>query len=204
MTDISYGYCHCGCGLKTTIAKQTDTRAGYVKGEPHRLIYGHWGYVPLFERFWSKVAITADDNQCWEWQAALDNKGYGQIHFNGRERKAHQIAWIYPDYVIPDRMLICHTCDNPKCCNLKHLFLGTYQDNNRDRAAKGRNNPPMGEYHPRATLTTGQIEAIRNRRSQFKTTYEDIAKEFNISHGCAWDVINFKGRFAIVYGDLKK
>lgn len=79
-------------------------------------------------KFWSKVAITANDDLCWEWQAGTNKRGYGKIGYvdDNNEHKdylAHRIAWQYPNYIIPDGLLILHSCDNPKCCNPKHLFF---------------------------------------------------------------------------------
>lgn len=34
--------CECGCGQPTPIAKKTDRKRGYVKGEPVRFRKGHW------------------------------------------------------------------------------------------------------------------------------------------------------------------
>lgn len=54
---------------------------------------------------------------------------------------AHRWAWADRFGSIPDGMRVCHTCDNPPCCNPAHLFLGTDADNAQDRASKGRNGP---------------------------------------------------------------
>lgn len=43
---IPYGYCHCGCGEKTSVAKKSDARHGHVKGEPVRYIRFHQSSSP--------------------------------------------------------------------------------------------------------------------------------------------------------------
>ena len=67
-SNIPYGYCQCGCGQKTPISKTTDKKYGRIKGEPHKYINGHLTRFSDEQRilmFWSRVNITADDNQCW-------------------------------------------------------------------------------------------------------------------------------------------
>ena len=61
---------------------------------------------------------------------------------------------------IDDALLVCHRCDNPSCCNPKHLFLGTGSDNMRDMVAKGRNKSIKGESNPISKLTTEQVRLI--------------------------------------------
>jgi NUMOD3 motif len=38
---MNSGFCLCGCGASTSIAKQTNRKLGYVKGQPVRYIVGH-------------------------------------------------------------------------------------------------------------------------------------------------------------------
>lgn len=80
---------------------------------------------------------------CWEWAKGKDKDGYGQCHASYVAKKAgvtraHQLAYITWVGKIPKGVFVCHTCDNPSCCNPKHLFLGTPLDNNKDMVKKGR------------------------------------------------------------------
>jgi hypothetical protein len=92
---------------------------------------------------------------------------------------------------IPDGMLVCHTCDNPPCCNPKHLFLGTFQDNIDDRERKGRNHPPClrGEKHGQHKLTELDVIEIRNRYSQGNESYRSLSGSFGISFGQIRNII---------------
>lgn len=133
--------------------------------------------------FWNRVIITANDNQCWLWKGAFDNKGYGNKYWNGKFRKAHQVAWILPNYVIPRGMEICHSCDNPACVNPKHLFLGTRQDNVDDMVAKNRGNYPgsKGEKNGNRKLRSEDVIAIRQKYATGNISYQILAQEFGLT-----------------------
>jgi len=78
------------------------------------------------------------DTGCLEWTAYRDRNGYGRISVWGGRQLVHRVAWIDANGPIPDGMCVCHHCDNPPCCDLTHLFLGTQSDNMADMASKGR------------------------------------------------------------------
>lgn len=64
--------------------------------------------------------------------------------------------------------LACHTCDNRPCCNPRHLYRGTRQDNARDATTRGRytstNKSFPGERNPKAKLTPDQVQQARALR----------------------------------------
>jgi hypothetical protein len=94
-------------------------------------------------RFWDKVRIG---DGCWEWQASKRATGYGQFAYLGKPSvKAHRVAWMLNRGLIPDGVCVLHRCDNPGCVRPSHLFLGTQEDNIRDREVKGRS--PTGDAH---------------------------------------------------------
>ena len=98
----------------------------------------------LADRFWPKVKILGLDD-CWEWQGAKLPRGYGKLGAGGKHRGwilATHVSWFLHTGKAPDRFVL-HTCDNPKCVNPKHLFLGTHQDNMDDQGVKGS---PSGGY----------------------------------------------------------
>jgi hypothetical protein len=80
-----------------------------------------------------KGLVRVVDSGCWEWTGYL-KKGYGWTGAGLAHRKAYALAFG----AIPAGMLVCHRCDNPRCCNPAHLWLGTNGDNIRDMARKGR------------------------------------------------------------------
>ena len=93
------------------------------------------------DRFWNKVDKTSNPNGCWEWTAFIDKdgKGYGRAYDGNTQMGAHRLSVII-DGRDPSGKYVCHTCDNPKCVNPTHLFLGTQQDNLNDMKSKGRKN----------------------------------------------------------------
>lgn len=104
--------------------------------------------VNAFEdRFWSKVAIVDDETSCWEWQAGKLKYGYGRVRVGDKNQLTHRIAWSLIYGEIPEGICVLHHCDNPPCCNPKHLFLGSIADNNADCVAKGRHIAPCGDAH---------------------------------------------------------
>lgn len=91
---------------------------------------------------------------CWEWQGYTNKKGYGSIRINGMKQRVHRAMYNLFYGAIPNGMLVCHRCDNPKCCNPDHLFLGTYSDNLKDCWDKNRRAPTVsfiGKSHTEET-----------------------------------------------------
>lgn len=105
-------------------------------------------------RFWSKVDRRGPA-ECWPWTAkAVHHGGYGAINagaIGAGKLRAHRVTYEMAHGAIPDGLVVCHRCDNPKCCNPAHLFIGTKADNTHDMMAKGRmKKPPVlsGDAHP--------------------------------------------------------
>lgn len=97
------------------------------------------------ERFWARVDRSGGAEACWPWIGCHNGPGYGQVRWDGRQQGAHRIAWEERNGPIPERLLVCHRCDNPPCCNPAHMFLGTVRDNAADMLRKGR--AASGEAH---------------------------------------------------------
>lgn len=109
----------------------------------------------LIDRFNAKY--QKDESGCWIWTASCAGKGYGQIKLPGTRRQiyAHRLSYLIHKGELPDAKHICHTCDNPKCVNPDHLFVGTSQDNHDDMKAKGRHT--YGEKSATVKSTTKEV-----------------------------------------------
>lgn len=117
--------------------------------------------------------------------------GYrGQMRYDGKAWAPARLAYFLHHGSIPEGKEICHTCDEGRCCNVKHLFPGTHLDNMRDMIAKGRARHAAGQEHERAKLTNKDVREIRRRMARRK--YGDgkrIAKDFGITHNHVLDIV---------------
>jgi hypothetical protein len=136
-------------------AVYSEMRAALIPGRycPHTI-----------ERFWSKVARGAPD-QCWPWKGGTDGRGYGKVFASDRHRKAHVVAYEIIVGPVPEGKVLCHSCDNPPCCNPGHLWPGTKRENSEDMWKKGRARPngldARGSRNSKAILTEVDIPRIR-------------------------------------------
>ena len=115
-----------------------------------------------------KDNIKITENGCWEWQKAINRSGYGIVKFKGSGFGVHRVSFGVFKHAIPEGLNVCHSCDNRKCCNPDHLFLGTQLENIRDKIDKGR------QY---TKLSLDEVLSIRHDTR----TQKVIAKEYGVS-----------------------
>lgn len=158
--------------------------------------------VKAYIRFWSKVAITADNEKCWEWQAYVDKYGYGRFAY-GKDVLCNRVVWVLIHGAIPDGLHILHTCDNPRCVNPNHLFTGTAKQNAEDRERKGRGghnknhargNGISGEQHGMCKLTDRQVLEIRHRYATESITQTALGGEYQVSGNLVSRIVTKKHR----------
>lgn len=118
---------------------------------------------------------------CNEWTGATNRWGYGNVDPKYGSGRVHVAVWMAYYGPIPDGFFVCHSCDNPRCFLIQHLWLGTVRDNNADRDAKGRQ--ARGETSGGAKLTDDAVREIRRRyidKNRYSNARE-LAEQFGVS-----------------------
>ena len=139
------------------------------------------------ELLWSKVEKKGED-ECWPWQG-YNNGKYGRVEINDKSYYAHRVIFNLAnpgkiDLNAPkdtdEYGFIMHSCDNPICCNPKHLLIGTHADNMADKVSKGRQKFFPADTGPRCKLTMEQARQARQLRKDGMSVM-NLAKQFGIS-----------------------
>jgi predicted XRE-type DNA-binding protein len=150
-------------------------------------------WLTLVSRF--NKGIRELDSGCWVCDGAeLLSSGYTRLTINqkpfGRYRiSTHRLSYQINRGSIPASLCVCHSCDNPACCNPEHLFLGTHADNARDRETKRRGQ--YGEEHPNAKLTDDEVRDI-HRKAASGLRQSEIAEKYGLTQAAVSAIVTGK------------
>lgn len=162
---------------------------------------GHTGFRPggqyrisesSYEEKLDRLKISYEKNVirtegCWDWKGPINKGGYTIMTCrkqNGAET-GHRASWLIHKGEIPKFKHICHSCDNRRCTNPDHLWIGTNKQNNDDKIKKGReakNTPPhkIGSENGASKLKEDQVKEIKELLKKGLTMVE-IGRQYNVS-----------------------
>ena len=138
------------------------------------------------EAFIKGDAITG----CHNWQGRLGDTGYAMSGLY----KAHRIVWELTNGPIPEGAYVLHKCDNRRCVNPEHLFLGTHTLNMQDMKEKGRAYPQKGETNGNAQLTEERVRYIKAVLRSIKPgikasyVYKVVGQTFKVSYAMIYHI----------------
>ena len=137
---------------------------------------------------------ATNSNGCWLWIGSANSYGYGQAWEASPNRKhihTHRKAYELWKGQVPSGSFVCHSCDNPRCCNPDHLFLGTAADNSADMKHKNRHR--FGDNHHTRKLSSGQVMEILSVPTPVPpTSVGAMAEKFGVSRACIYQILSGK------------
>jgi hypothetical protein len=128
-----------------------------------------WQQLSFEERFSASFTINKDTG-CWEWDKVHPTNVYGGIVFGGKQLSAHRASWIFHKGLEKETDCVLHRCDNRRCVNPDHLYVGDRKQNRKD----------FMERHPRAKelVDIGQKAATKGSKKKWDSMTVEQRKDF--------------------------
>jgi hypothetical protein len=145
----------------------------------------------LEERFWPRVNKDTL-NGCWIWLGASAPSGHGRIGNHNKVYQTHRVSWELEYGSIPAGLCVLHKCDNPRCVNPEHLFLGTQIENLKDMDQKKRRRVGVGIRNANAKLNNESVMEIREKYSSGSFTKTALSEKYGVSQSTIRQVVERK------------
>lgn len=116
----------------------------------------------LRSRF-ERDVLPEPNSGCWLWTGPKYVYEYGCFSIGRRSYLAHRFAFALYNGAVASKAHVLHRCDNPACVNPAHLYIGTHQQNMKDRGGRGRSSGggKKGIECPWAKIDESAVRAIR-------------------------------------------
>jgi len=145
-----------------------------------------------------KYTSLKKENGCIEWKGSRDVYGYGQFCIKSENETknkfvfAHRESYRFFNGELPEKLNVCHRCDNPCCVNPKHLWIGTHQQNHKDMHKKGReeHGAPKGKFCHSAKINEEKVRIIRKMLNAGYSQTE-VGRIFGIGQASVWKIKNW-------------
>ena len=150
--------------------RDPDRKPRRKLGEPAVITENDWDLDP--------------ETGCHNWRWGNQERRPFISSEDGKEHLAYRVAWETQYGPIPECFQVNHRCDNGRCINVDHLYLGDQFDNMHDTVRVGN--------HATQKLTWEQARSIRNEYQPGKTTYQRIAEIYGVTIHAIYLVVNNK------------